>query len=73
MLENDSKGLEYSTVVDEQHHGALVTIAAALGITASVEILLVRLLVRWPWKSLFRLDDAVIVFATVRRNLPRVL
>jgi hypothetical protein len=68
MPTDTTKGLVYSTVVDNQHHGALIKIAAGIGLTASLELLIVRLLVRWPWKSLIGLDDGVIIFATVRRD-----
>lgn len=64
MSTDGAGGLVYSTVVNGQHHGALVKIAAGLCLTAFLEIFLVRLLIRWPWRSLAGLDDGTIAFAT---------
>jgi hypothetical protein len=54
-----------SNVVNDQGQGALATIAAAIGLTTVVIFLCIRLLMRWPWQSLFGWDDAAVLVATV--------
>jgi hypothetical protein len=54
-----------SDIVNDQDQGALVTIAAAIGLTTIVILLCMRLLMRWPWQSLFGWDDAAVLIATV--------
>jgi hypothetical protein len=54
-----------SNVVNDQDRGALVTIAAVIGLTTIVILLCMRLLMRWPWQSLFGWDDAAVLVATV--------
>lgn len=55
-----------SNVVNDQDQGALATIAAALGLTTTGIFLCIRLLIRWPWQSLFGWDDAAVLLASVR-------
>lgn len=57
-----------STVVNNQDHGAVVTIAAAFGLVTGIIFLNVRLLIRWPWQSLFGLDDAAAAIASVSQD-----
>ena len=58
-----------SNVVNDQDQGALATIAAALALTTTGLFLCIRLLIRWPWQSLFGSDDAAILLASDRTLL----
>jgi hypothetical protein len=53
-------------VVNSRDRGALVTIAASFSVTLCLIFYSARLLVRWPWRALFRYDDMVTSAATVR-------
>jgi len=55
-----------SNVVNDQDQGALATIAAALALTTIGILFCIRLLIRWPWRSLFGSDDAAVAIASVR-------
>ena len=55
-----------SNVVNDQDQGALATIAAALALTTTGMFFCIRLLIRWPWQSLFGSDDAAVAIASVR-------
>lgn len=55
-----------SNVVNDQDQGALATIAAALALTTIGIFLCIRLLIRWPWQSLFGSDDAAVAITSVR-------
>lgn len=55
-----------SNVVNDQDQGALATIAAALALTTIGIFFCIRLLIRWPWQSLFGSDDAAAAIASVR-------
>lgn len=57
-----------STVVNDQDQGAVVTIAAAFGLVTVVIFLNIRLLIRWPWQSLFGIDDAAAAVASVSHD-----
>ena len=61
-----SDNVRLSTVVNSRDCGALVTIAASFSVTLCLIFFAARLLVRWPWTALFRYDDTVTTFATVR-------
>lgn len=63
------RDLVYSTVVNSTHQGALIKIAAAFCLTCSLLFFCARLLLRWPWKTLFGLDDCVAAIATVSIEL----
>lgn len=54
-----------SDVVNDQDQGALATIAAALALTTIGIFFCIRLLIRWPWQSLFGSDDIAVVVASV--------
>jgi hypothetical protein len=54
-----------STVVNSRDVGALVTIAASYSVALCLIFYAARLLVRWPWRALFRYDDMVTSGATV--------
>jgi hypothetical protein len=54
-----------SNVINDQDQGALATIAAAVGITTVAILLCMRLLMRWPWQSLFGWDDTAVLVASV--------
>lgn len=55
-----------SNIVNGQDQGALTTIAAALDLTTTGIFICIRLLIRWPWQSLFGDDDAAVLVASVR-------
>ena len=55
-----------SNVVNDQDQGVLATIAAALALTTIGIFFCIRLLIRWPWQSLFGSDDAAVAIASVR-------
>ena len=55
-----------SNVVNDQDQGALATIAAALALTTIGIFFCIRLMIRWPWQSLFGRDDAAVAIASVR-------
>lgn len=57
-----------STVVNDQDQGAVVTIAAAFGLVTVIIFLNIRLLIRWPWQSLFGIDDAAAAVASVSHD-----
>ena len=54
-----------STVINDNNRGAGIAIAAALCLVCTVMFLGTRVVIRYPWKSLFGLDDATTVVATV--------
>jgi hypothetical protein len=60
-----SDNVRPSTVVNSRDCGALVTIAASFSVTLCLIFYAARLLVRWPWRALFRYDDLVTSVATV--------
>lgn len=59
-----------STVVNESRQSALLSITVALGISYMLLFLGTRLLIRWPWSSLWGKDDTCIAVATVRTVTP---
>lgn len=54
-----------TNAINDHDHGALVTVVAAFGLTCSLVFLIARLSTRWPWTSLFGIDDWAAVLATV--------
>ncbi|KAM0716068.1 hypothetical protein Q7P37_008582 [Cladosporium fusiforme] len=62
-----------STVVNDQDHGAVVTIAAAFGLVTIIIFLNVRLLIRWPWQRLFGIDDAAAAVASMFGTIQNIL
>lgn len=52
-------------MVNSRDCGALVTIAASFSVTLRLIFYAARLLVRWPWRALFRHDDVATSVATV--------
>lgn len=60
-----SDNVRPSTVVNSRDCGALVKIAALFSVTLCLLFYAARLLVRWPWRALFRYDDVVTSVATV--------
>ena len=59
------RGVGYSNVVNDRDHGALARIAAAFCTMMTLLFFMERLLIRWPWHSLFRKDDFMALGATV--------
>ncbi|KAM0715749.1 hypothetical protein Q7P37_008263 [Cladosporium fusiforme] len=60
-----SSGVIYPNPVDEKHQGPKVTVTAALCLCYASIILATRLLIRWPWRKLFGLDDAAATIASI--------
>ena len=54
-----------SNVVNDQDHGAYATIASAFALTTIGIFFCIRLLIRWPWQSLFGKDDVAVAIASV--------
>lgn len=69
MADTSPATLEVSSAVTEDDHGPQIVIVAILGLIASVGVLANRLLLRWPWKERFGVDDFVCVAATVRTSI----
>jgi hypothetical protein len=58
--------INYPTHIDARHQGPKVTVAAALCLCFAGAVLATRLLIRWPWRRLFGLDDGAAIVASVR-------
>ena len=58
--------ISYPTHIDDKHLGPKVTVAAALCLCFAGVVLATRLLIRWPWRRLFGLDDGAAIVASVR-------
>ncbi|GIZ48780.1 hypothetical protein CKM354_001182700 [Cercospora kikuchii] len=65
MADTSPATLEVSSAVTKDDHGAQIVIVAILGLIASLTVLANRLLLRWPWKERFGVDDFVCVAATL--------
>lgn len=61
----ESRDVQSTRLVTNDDHGAIITVSAAFGMTCMLLVLLTRLLIRWPWKALFRSDDIAAVVGSV--------
>ncbi|KAM3413878.1 hypothetical protein BST61_g10552 [Cercospora zeina] len=57
--------LQVSSAVTKDDRGAQIVIVAILGLIATILVSANRLLLRWPWKERFGVDDFVCVAATM--------
>lgn len=63
-----SSNISVPTQITDQQQGPLIKIFAALWLSIATIVLATRLLVRWPWRRLFGLDDYAATAATVRQK-----
>ena len=55
----------YPPSIDSRHQGPKITVTAALCLCLAGVVLATRLLIRWPWRKLFGLDDGAAITASV--------
>jgi hypothetical protein len=55
----------YPPSIDSKHQGPKITVTAALCLCLAGVVLATRLLIRWPWRKLFGLDDGAAIAASV--------
>ena len=54
-----------SHAISKDDHGPLVSIATCLMLAGMVLFLFIRMGIRWPWRQLLGLDDAMMVIGSV--------
>ena len=54
-----------STRINENDHGAIIIIAAGIVFGTTFMALCLRLFQRWPWTKLLKIEDILLILATV--------